>query len=149
MKIKCFLAAFALSAAMIGSSAAAACDMSMLYKVKSSALFNECSREAQNGSAKAQHTLGYLYEAGEGVRANIQKAMEWYLKAAEQGYPAAQTSVGLMYYNGGGIPRDCTAAAGWFRKAAEQGDSMGQNMLGILYEHGEGVTQDKAETARW
>ena len=71
MKIKCFLAAFALSAAMIGSSAAAACDMSMLYKVKSSALFNECSREAQNGSAKAQHTLGYLYEAGEGVRANI------------------------------------------------------------------------------
>ena len=76
MKIKCFLAALAVSAAMFGSSAAAACDMSMLYKVKSTALFNECSREARNGSARAQHTLGYLYEAGEGVRANIPEAMK-------------------------------------------------------------------------
>ena len=67
MRIKCFLTALALSAVMIGTSAASACDMSMLYKVKSSALFKGCSREAQNGSARAQHTLGYLYELGLGA----------------------------------------------------------------------------------
>ena len=40
---------------------------------------------AEQGNAQAQYQLGWMYEKGEGIEKNIDKALEWYRKAATQG----------------------------------------------------------------
>jgi len=58
------------------------------------------------------------------------KAVEWYMKAAEQGYANAQNNVGECYFNSVGAVMDKTKAIKWFTKAAEQGHAKAQNNLG-------------------
>ena len=41
---------------------------------------------AEQGDAKAQFNLGFLYRIGQGVNQDYQKACHWYLLSAEQGY---------------------------------------------------------------
>ena len=45
---------------------------------------------AEQGLARAQFNLGFLYRIGQGVNQDFQKAYHWYLLAAEQGYAEAQ-----------------------------------------------------------
>ena len=47
--------------------------------------FNDTLKLANNGDAKAQSDLGWMYETGNGVSQDYIKAVEWYLKAARQG----------------------------------------------------------------
>lgn len=50
-----------------------------------------CERQAERGDVHAQVRLGQMYEMGEGVSADREKAVFWYQKAAEQGsIPAKQ-----------------------------------------------------------
>ena len=42
---------------------------------------------AVGGDAKAQSTVGKMYETGRFVLKNSAEAMEWYRKSANQGYP--------------------------------------------------------------
>ena len=41
-----------------------------------------------------------MYEKGDGVEESYEKAVEWYLKAAEQELADAQCNLGWMYVNG-------------------------------------------------
>jgi TPR repeat protein len=47
---------------------------------------------AMGGSARAQYALGGLYEHGQGVTQDDEKAAKWYGIAAKQGYPNAQAA---------------------------------------------------------
>jgi len=60
---------------------------------------------AEQGHAKAQAWLGFMYLTGQGVTKNYREAIKWYRKAAEQGYAAAQYNLGLMYKNGAAFRR--------------------------------------------
>ena len=42
-------------------------------------------KDAEQGYASSQNSLGAMYSKGEGVPQDFAKAMEWYRKAAEQG----------------------------------------------------------------
>lgn len=46
-------------------------------------------RAAMQGLPKAEHTLGYYYEEGIGVKADLGAALMWYRKAAQQNYHRA------------------------------------------------------------
>lgn len=48
---------------------------------------------AKRGDAKAQYSLGYMYEHGEGVKKNIDGAIKYYQLAAKQGHKNAQTAL--------------------------------------------------------
>ena len=48
-------------------------------------------KAADQGNAKAQMNLGWLYENGQGVPKDLGKAAELYQKAADQGDAPAQT----------------------------------------------------------
>jgi len=48
-------------------------------------LFQVQSQLASGGSAGAQYSLGEMYEQGLGTPEDLQKAYEWYEKAAEKG----------------------------------------------------------------
>ncbi len=86
---------------------------------------------AEQGDAKAQNSLGFMYDNGLGVARDHTKAARWYRKAAEQGYAKAQFGLGAMYYNGRGLAQNYATAARWYRKAAEQGDAKSQHNLGL------------------
>jgi len=111
--------------------------------------FEMWSKGAEQGLAKAQFSLGGMYERGEGVAQDYNQALSWYRKAADQGNADAQFNLGLMYGKGIGVPQDDTQSLFWFRKAANQGDSKAQINLGFLYLNGRGVPQDNVEALKW
>lgn len=53
----------------------------------------EIIEAAENGDFQAQHKLGTMYESGEGVPLDKEKAEEWYNKSADQGYDMAMLSL--------------------------------------------------------
>ena len=88
---------------------------------------------ADAGDAAAQHSLGVLYEKGEGVPADAATAAAWYHKAAAQGYASAQYNLALMYRDGRGVARDAAQAQHWYEQAAAQGHAKAQYQLGQHY----------------
>jgi uncharacterized protein len=87
----------------------------------SSTEFRENLMPAEQGDAKAQVFVAYLYETGQGVNQNYSKAAEWYGRAARQGNPVAQTQLGNMYRLGRGVPQNYILAYMWFDLAQRQG----------------------------
>ena len=66
---------------------------------------------AEQGHARAQYHLGYMYDIGLHVLENHALAVEWYRKAADQGDAQAQVNLARMYYFGlGGVPHDSAMA---------------------------------------
>ena len=104
---------------------------------------------AEEGWARAQAVLGFMYYEGESVPQDYVKAARWYRRAAEQGDIEAQFALARMYYLGLGVPRDEAKAVRWYRRAGEQGDAVAQAVIGIMYSKGEGVPRDEAESLRW
>jgi TPR repeat protein len=83
--------------------------------------FRENLLPAQQGDAKAQVFVAYLYETGQGVNQNYAKAAEWYNKAAQQGNPVARTQLGNMYRIGKGVPQNYVLAYMWLDLAERKG----------------------------
>jgi hypothetical protein len=105
---------------------------------------------AEAGDADAQHSLGKLFERGEGsVAQDLAKAVHWYRAAAAQGLPAAQNNLGLMYAQGRGVPTDLTRAIEIWRAAAQQRYPWSQYNLGLAFYRGQGVAVDRQEAAFW
>ena len=75
--------------------------------------FKEFSALAKQGYARAQFTLGVMYNNANGVTQNYREAVKWYRLAAEQGYGKAQTNLGMMYYFGHGVLQDNIYAYMW------------------------------------
>jgi len=59
-------------------------------------------KAAEQGSAKAQSSLGIAYFQGRGVAQDYTQAARWCHKAAEQGVAQAQNNLGLRYNAGQG-----------------------------------------------
>ena len=92
-------------------------------------------QRAVQGDPVAQFCLAFMYKHGKGIVPNIEKAIEWYTKAAEQGYAPAQNDLGVMHELIGarallsgeeqGIEILATALR-WFHDAANQGNPVAQ-----------------------
>ena len=104
---------------------------------------------AENGYAKAQAALAWMYHTGNGVPKNVQIAFEWYLKAANQGHVIAQNNLAAMYENGLGTPANDKKAATWYRESADAGYAVAQFNIGRMYADGRGVKQDAEEAKYW
>ena len=75
---------------------------------------------ANKGHPESQNQLGWIYDQGQGVVSNPQKAVEYYLKSANQGFKKAQINIGVMYELGRGVPQDFEEANRWYSKAEKQ-----------------------------
>lgn len=106
------------------------------------AAYNILRPLADAGDANAQKMMGIMYDYGQGVGADPETALEWYIRSAEQGQTAVQYQVGAKYFKGETIPRDYDAAAKWWRMAADGGQVDAQFNLGLMYFRGLGLTQD-------
>ena len=83
--------------------------------------FQQLKALAEKGDAKAQNSLGHMYEKGEEVLRDHEEAVKWFRKAAQQGEAKAQYNLGHMYEYGRGVEQDSKEAANWYRKSAERG----------------------------
>jgi len=106
-------------------------------------------QDADQGDSEAFCDLAFMYNVGDGVTIDREKAYRYYQKAAETGYDRGQYNLGFMYSNGLGVERDKKMAAKWYRLAAEQGHTWAQNNLGLLYDTGEGVESNKEIAVYW
>lgn len=127
---------------------------------------------ANKGDAKAQYNLGYCYENGKIIKRNLEKAIQWYEKAAEQGFVEAIYRLGVIYFsNSYNYNDDCVAEIdinkkkiNWhyygragqeidvkgnrekafklFERAAKQGHAEAQYRVGMCYAEGKGVEED-------
>jgi hypothetical protein len=104
---------------------------------------------ADQGDAKAESDLAYLYSHGQGVPQDYDEALRLRRKAADQGYADGEVGLGYMYIYGQGVPQDYAEALRWCRKAADHGYAKAEYNLGEMYYYGRGVPQDRAEAVRW
>ena len=102
----------------------------------SAGVFQFQQKLAAKGDAQAQYKLAYMYETGQGIKVDLDKAMEWYQKAAAQNHPDAQMR--LTYIS---IKKDGYRSAkhsGWLKKLQKDAANSGEAMLllGTLYKNG-------------
>ena len=144
------IVALLLSASLAYGGASEDCAAAAGYgKEDYSAALRLCRPLAEQGDAKAQSALGFMYTNGEGVQQDYTEAALWYRQAANQGLARAQSALGFLYNFGRGVPQDYAQAATWYRKAAEQGDAYGQASLGLMYELGDGLPQNYVLAHMW
>ncbi|KAF9344750.1 hypothetical protein BGX26_003961 [Mortierella sp. AD094] len=106
-------------------------------------------KASDQGDAGAQHSLGCMYQCGNGVNHDYFIALRWYRKAAIQGNASAQNSMGFMYGKGYGVDQDYSKALEWYLKAAHQGDASAQYSIGLMYGNGYGVVKDYSKALDW
>lgn len=82
-------------------------------------------KSASQGNIAAQHNIENIYNDGEGVPKNFNKAAEWFEKAAIQGYVDAQYNLGVLYRDILGFDQDHIKAKKWFKLACDNGDTQG------------------------
>ncbi|KAF9922889.1 hypothetical protein FBU30_006986 [Linnemannia zychae] len=106
-------------------------------------------KAAIQGNAKAQYSIGIMYQDGLGVQQDYTTAMIWYQKAASRGHAGAQCNIGCMYDSGQGAQLDHVAALTWFHKSADQGYAHALYNIGVSYMNGQGVPRDSAKGMTW
>jgi len=87
-------------------------------------------KSAEKGNVSALDCLGCFYS---GKKLNLNKAFEYYSRAAMQGHVNSQYQLGKFYCHGVFVKEDKTQAIEWFKKSAEQGNADAQFCLGQLY----------------
>ena len=64
--------------------------------------------------------LGNMYQNGNGVSENMDKAIEYYTYAASKNHALSAYVLGLIYANGESVARDVVKGYAWLSVAAEQ-----------------------------
>lgn len=85
-----------------------------------------------SGNKASLTEWGRRYEHGEGVPADLNRAIRLYCKAANRGHADAQYYLGRIYSGGRGVKRDDALAAAWFKRAANQDHPQARNLLALL-----------------
>ena len=107
--------------------------------------------DGESGNGRAYTDLGRMYEQGNGVEQDFEKALEYYRLSAEAENPdfKGMRYAGLMYRDGAGVAQNVAEAAVCFQLAAEAGDVSAAYFLGLLYEEGNGVDKNVDEAKKW
>lgn len=108
------------------------------------------SETAKDGQACPKYALGKQYRDGQGVKKDLQKAVELFTLAARQGNSFAAFALGKVYLSDdSSLPKDTTAALNWITYAAEHGNQFAQYYLGKLLLQGEEAPKDVDAAIHW
>jgi formylglycine-generating enzyme required for sulfatase activity/TPR repeat protein len=94
------------------------------------------------GHAKSCHSVGVMYEHGDGVAKDLGKAAALQAKACDGGYTGGCINLGAMHQTGAGVAKDLGKAAGLYAKAFGGAAATGCFNLGEKYYNGDGVSVD-------
>ena len=105
-------------------------DKSMAFKYIDKAV------QYDSSNVSAINNLAYLYKTGEGVNANYQSAINFYLLAVKNDPTQAESnyySIAMLYYEGGeGISRDAEKCIDFMQKAANNGNDAAIDFLKLV-----------------
>ncbi|KAK8899318.1 hypothetical protein M9Y10_001631 [Tritrichomonas musculus] len=97
---------------------------------------------SETNDPKLQNDLGKIYEEGQYVIQDIDKAIHYYTLAADQNFSEAQFNLGVIYEEGQYVIQDIDKAIHYYTLAADQNFSEAQFNLGVIYDEGEYVKRD-------
>ena len=95
------------------------------------------------------HNLGYYALQGKGMKKDIKKSADYFMRAAKLGYAGSQNNIGWAYYKGEGLPRSIPDAVYWITRSAEQGEPFAYGSLCEMYDAGDVFKRDKLEFYKW
>ncbi|MGH9642133.1 MAG: AMIN domain-containing protein [Terriglobales bacterium] len=91
----------------------------------------------------------FLQPPNSSIQTDVNKAIQYYERAANLGSASAEVTLGTIYSKGLPGKVDYDKAAEWYRKAAEKGDPDGEFALGVSCATGHGVPVDYALARQW
>lgn len=94
------------------------------------------------GDSNSQFELGTMYEKGDGVKQDDEKALELFQLSAKQSNAKAQFKLGTMYMVGLIVPQSDDSALNFITLSANNGLPGAQYLLGKMYYDGQGVKKD-------
>jgi uncharacterized protein len=93
---------------------------------------------ALKGDADAQFNMGQAYKLGRGVKADLDVAADWYLRASRQGHMQASDSYGhLLHYRG-----KVAEALPYLQASADRGEPRSQYLLATELFNGNNIGKD-------
>lgn len=92
--------------------------------------------------APALNLLGVMYNNGDYVNKDLDKAFLYYKKAADLGNPDAKFNLGQMYFYGEGVKQDYGKSFYWYDASAKQDYDFAKIQLATLYYKGYGVEKN-------
>lgn len=105
---------------------------------------------AEAGHARAQFTLGQMYEPDNDLPADAVASAYWFEKSALQRYPYAQWVHGLNLLNGSGVEENEALALDFIRRAAEGRFEGAIQFVADAYAAGtHGYPKDEAQAELW
>lgn len=108
----------------------------------------EIAAERKMGTAIQK--LAVMYQTGQGVPVNLERAAELYKEAAELGIRESQALYGVALKNGQGVEQNFIQAETWLRKAALAGDVEAAVVLADMNGQGnDDIPPNYTEAARW
>lgn len=102
-------------------------------------------RAVELGEVNAMSALAWLYETGDGVKLNRNKAIQLYRMAADRGNATACLSLGNLLR----MDEKLVEAFQYAMRAAAQGQTDAETTVGMAYGAGEGVEENLTEADRW
>lgn len=103
------------------------------------------ARTAEAGDAKAQHFLAMMYEHGNGVETDLERAAYWYGRTAESGDKDAQLTYAMLLALGKGVKEDLPAACHWATRSFHQGNANAIQALQIVRAQTESIASEAVE----
>lgn len=82
-----------------------------------------------DGDLTACNIFGLMYEYGEAVPQNLERAASLYQRACEGGDMVGCTNLGLLYETGAGVTEDVDRASGLYQVACEGGELLGCDLV--------------------
>ncbi len=106
-------------------------------------------KSANLGNRHGQYTIALLYDRGEGVIEDKQKALNWALLAAAQGDRDATYASAVWLERGYSGKAEPFLAVSLYEKAAEQGHVNAMKSLVAIYGGDAGVPKNKERAQYW
>jgi hypothetical protein len=103
----------------------------------------------EEGDAFSTFLLASAYDEGLGLKQDLDRSNELYVKAMEYGMETAINNFGLQNFFGKGVPRDDVKAFELFQKASSLHEASAMFNLAYMYQHGIGTDPDMRKAVRW
>lgn len=99
--------------------------------------------------SSAQFQIGRLYQEGDGIKQDFNKALYWYKQSAQNGSVDAQFCLGECYRLGLGTSQDYKEALKWYKKAAEQDYILAIINIGVCLQYGQGCEKNLEQAVQY
>ena len=102
-------------------------------------------KAAEAGIVPAMTACGNMYLDGKGTKKDLQKALEWFQKAAEFNNVTAINNIGYIHET----QENYKEALKWYKRAAELNDAVAMMNLAGLYFMGWGTRKNEKLGQHW